>query len=152
MSICANKQSSSPAGRSWPEAQSTVAKAPEPWFPERGLGSEPALRVRVEQAAENLEAGLRERLLREHLPQAAGVRGAALLPQLGRQIASRQPLQPRPLDHALRPDRALHLLEDLGVQVGAEQRLAVAGDELCHDAAERPRVDPAVVVVTEPSN
>ena len=134
------------------EAASAEAEAPEPWLPERGLGSEPALRVRVEQAAENLEAGLREQLLREHLPQAAGVGGPALVPQLGRQIACRQPLQPLPLEDALCPDRALHLLEDLGVQVGAEQRPAVAGDELCHDAAERPRVDPAVVVVTEPSN
>jgi hypothetical protein len=134
-------------GRSRHEAASTEAKAPEPWLPERGLGGEPALRVGVEQAAQNLEAGLRELLLREHLPQAPGVRGVALLPQLGGQIASRQPLQPRPLDDALCPHRALHLLEDLGVQVGAEERLAAAGDELGHDASEPPRVDPAVVVL-----
>ncbi|PWZ20493.1 hypothetical protein Zm00014a_037311 [Zea mays] len=104
------------------------------------------IRVAVQEPFQDLEASRRQHLRREHLVQVAALSVSRLL-KAGHLLPRRHALQPLPLDDALGADHVHHLVKDLFVQRAAKERYAGAGDELGHDAAKRPRVDPSVVVL-----
>lgn len=56
-------------------------------------------------------------------------------------------LQPLPLDDAHGANRVQHTFEDLAIERGTEERLSSTVNEVGHDAAERPHVDPPVGVL-----
>lgn len=110
----------------------------EPRAPERVRGGEPAVRPARQEPAEDVEACGRER--REHLPEAAGGAGAAAEPR----ARARQPREARPGRHVLHPQRVEDAVELVHLRPPREERRA--GEELGHDAAERPGVDARVVL------
>ena len=101
----------------------------------------------MQQAFQDFEAGRRQHLRRQLRLLEVAALPASRLPKQGRLVARRHTLQPLPRDYALGANHVQHLVEDLLVQRAAKERHAVADDELRHDAAERPRVHPAVVVL-----
>ena len=111
----------------------------EPRAPERVRGGETPVRPARQQPDQDVEPVGRQR--REELPEPAG-RPAALAE---RRTRARQQREARPRRHVLHPDRVEHPVELVHLRPPGEQRRA-AGEELGHDAAERPRVDARVVV------